>query len=212
MSRATNAERSPLLRIQSRPSDAPSFSVADVAPSTLHITAVGLLLAAAHQAASVLAARAAADLNQAAVCRRLHGPVADPADDERCRALAVQLELASLATTEAVLTRAMAVLAPIPIGVAADRFGRRPFLVLALVGSVLDIASRMFICLFCPSSFRVNNEKGLIRNFSKDGLPQVFPVRLTWLSASFGLFAGGRNAFFAIIYTIITDVTSKAQR
>lgn len=147
MSRATNSERSPLLRIQSRQSDAPSFCIADVAPSTFQITAVCLLLVAAHQAASSLAMLAAADLNEAVVCRSFYGHVPDPTNGEHCRELTVHSKLANLLGVEAMLAMAMSIAAPIPIGVAADRYGRRPLLVLTLVGSVLNVGSRLFICL-----------------------------------------------------------------
>ncbi|OAR05966.1 hypothetical protein LLEC1_07664 [Akanthomyces lecanii] len=194
MSRATNSERSPLLRLQSRQSDAPSFSVANVAPSTFQITSTCLLLVAAHLVASLLATAAAVSLNQAAACRNIYGRVPDPTNDAHCDDPALFSELSRLLSVEAILTTVASIFAPIPIGVAADRYGRRPFLVLALVGSVLKIGSRLFICLF-----------ELFRSV-------VFPLRLIWLSTSFELFTGGGAAFFAIIYTILTDVTSKAQR
>lgn len=158
MSRATNSERSPLLRIQSRQSDAPSVSVADVAPSTFQVTAVCMMLVVTHQVASLLAALAAADLNQAAVCRSLDGHVPNPTNDERCSDPTLFSELASLLGVEAVLATAMSILAPIPIGVAADRYGRRPFLVLALVGSALNVGSRLLICLFVLVLFRGEHE------------------------------------------------------
>ncbi|ATY64547.1 Major facilitator superfamily general substrate transporter [Cordyceps militaris] len=129
-------------------------------------------MAAAHQAASLLAELAAEDLHRAA------------------GGLLVLEDLDSVGAGEAVLAAVAAVVTPIPMGVAADRWGRRPFLVLPLVGSLLNVGSRMLIY----------------------GLPQVFSLRLTWLSASFELFTGGGTAFFAIVYTILTDVTLKAQR
>ncbi|KAJ6790394.1 hypothetical protein PWT90_07775 [Aphanocladium album] len=191
MSRATNSERSPLLRIQSRQSDAPSFAVADVAPSAFQVTGICLALVVAQQVAVLLSTLAAGSLSHAAVCRRLLGEdVADPTNDERCRHTEVVSRLASLSLVEGILATAAGVLAPIPIAVAADRFGRRPFLVLPLVGSALNIVSRVFIYKF----------------------PHVFPPKLIWLSAAIELFSGGGGAFLAIIYTIITDVTYKAQR
>ncbi|XWW95472.1 hypothetical protein V2A60_003431 [Cordyceps javanica] len=187
MSRATNSERSPLLRIQSRESDARSFSVTNVTPSAVQITAVCLLLAVTQQVASVLAALAAQDLSRAAICGRLHDDVSDPAGDERCHEFPVLTQLSTLELGDAILTALIGIAAPIPVGVAADRWGRRPFLTLALVGGALNAGSRMLIY----------------------GFPNGIPLRLTWLSTSFELFSG---TFFAIICTILTDVTSKRQR
>lgn len=215
MSRATNSERSPLLRIQSRQSDAPSLAVtSDLAPSTFQISAVCFALVAAQQVAALLALLATPGLNQAALCRRLYGygnEIADPATDERClQNPALQKQLMRLGSIETTLAAVMAVVAPIPVAIAADRFGRRPFLVLPLAGGLLNIGSRMFICLYPIAPLK--GKMKMLMKCEKDKFPQIFPTQLIWLSALFEHLTGSGATFFAIIYTILTDVTSSAQR
>lgn len=156
MSRATHSERNPLLRIQSRQSDAPSFSIADVAPSPFHTTIICLVIAAVQQVAASLLAPAVLSFNEAILCRNVYGHVADPANDARCKAPAVQSQLSILNAFDDTFGMGAAVLASIPIGVAADRYGRRPFLVAAIISGVLNMGSRICICTLFPGHLSIN--------------------------------------------------------
>lgn len=67
--------------------------------------------------------------------------------------------------------------------------GRKPVIVVAIVGAVLQIVWTFVVTWFSG----------------------IFPLRLVWLGSLFG-FVGGTNVINAILYTMLIDVTEPTER
>jgi MFS family permease len=78
----------------------------------------------------------------------------------------------------------------LPYGLLADRIGRKPTILLAIPGFVLNIVVQ-----------------GIVLWFS-----ETIPLRAIWLSSLTWLFGGGLVVAAAVIWTMMTDVTTEAQR
>lgn len=78
----------------------------------------------------------------------------------------------------------------IPYGLLADRHGRKSTLALSLPGFALNSIFTLVILWFSD----------------------IFPLRALWFTALTWLFGGGPVVSFAIIWTMMADVTSEAER
>lgn len=78
----------------------------------------------------------------------------------------------------------------IPYGLLADRRGRKPTLCLSIPGFALNCII-MFVVMWYSD---------------------VFPLRAVWVSCLAWLFGGGPVVAFAIIWTMMSDVTTEEER
>ncbi|KAH8150986.1 uncharacterized protein LAJ45_05169 [Morchella importuna] len=108
--------------------------------------------------------------------------------EELCKVDSVQREIAMLNGMQTLFSNIPGVVLAIPFGVMADRYGRRPMLMLTLLGLSLSSAWVLLICWF------------------------TLPIKLTWLSSLFYTLGGGASVGSALILMIIADVTPAAQR
>ncbi|RYP41102.1 hypothetical protein DL767_001263 [Monosporascus sp. MG133] len=130
------------------------------------------------------------------LCRRYyssHGshPLGgDQIDEKLCKENIIQTDLQDIMSTMTMLSSIAAFLAAFPWGLAADRFGRKPVVVLAMLGLVVGLLFQMVVLHF----------------------QDVFPVRLIWLSSACAAIGGGAAVLTAIVMSIVTDATSERDR
>lgn len=77
-----------------------------------------------------------------------------------------------------------------PYGLLADRWGRKPVLLMSVLGLLLAITSILVVCWF----------------------PQIFPLRLVWLAWAMTLIGGGAPVGLSMVMTMIADVVKPSQR
>ncbi|EED21287.1 adenylate cyclase, putative [Talaromyces stipitatus ATCC 10500] len=140
------------------------------------------------QAANVVLQPPLVQLKELSSCMSYYGPGWSLGRD--CRVEAVQNELETLIKWQQLLDTAPGILFGVFYGMAADRFGRKPVLALALVGITLA-AIWTQVVLFWPT---------------------VFPTRLTWLSVVFQLAGGGNLVVNAMIFAMVSDITPEEKR
>lgn len=121
------------------------------------------------------------------ICRRHYKSLPGQHD---CTVGPVQAELASVDQLFNTFSRLPGLIVAVPFGIMADRFGRRPVLLLCILGALLqDIASKSILWR-----------------------PDLFPPRLIWLSPA-GTFVGGGEAVASfMVYLVVADVSPPAQR
>ena len=107
-----------------------------------------------------------------------------------CKADAVQSELALLRGWQYLFDSIPGLILAAPVGWAADRHGRKPFVFLALVGFILQGAWPQFVTWFW----------------------QTFDIRAVWFSAFSGIMAGGVDAANSLFFVMVSDVASEARR
>lgn len=78
----------------------------------------------------------------------------------------------------------------IPYGLLADRWGRKPIVLLSMVGILLSMTFTLAVCRFW----------------------QIFPLRLVWLAPVFTVIGGGAPVMFSVILTMIADVMPENER
>ncbi|OKL63828.1 hypothetical protein UA08_01092 [Talaromyces atroroseus] len=127
-------------------------------------------------------------LKELSSCMSYYGPGWSLGRD--CRVDSVQDELTTLMKWQQLLDTAPGILFGAFYGMAADRFGRRPVLLLSLIGITLA-AIWSQVVLFWPT---------------------VFSTRLTWISVVFLLFGGGTLVARAIIFVVVADITPEEKR
>lgn len=98
----------------------------------------------------------------------------------------------------------------IPFGSLADRIGRKKVLMLALVGCLL---SDTWVATVCRClSIVCSSVTGIISNKALGLFPQIFPIRMVWLSGLWQLIGGGGAVVMSLCFTLIGDVCSPGQR
>lgn len=90
------------------------------------------------------------------LCRKHHGQVLDPIKDPRCKDAAVQSEFAKLVAGLYVFGLFPGILAAIPWGLAAEKYGRKPVLFLAILGMAGLNANMLLICKKPPFRIRMH--------------------------------------------------------
>lgn len=107
-----------------------------------------------------------------------------------CKVDAVQAQLALLLGYQEFFDGIPSILLAIPFGWAADQYGRKPILSLALVGVVLRAVWMQLVMWHW----------------------QAFDVRYTWLSTIGLVVGGGSGVLTTLLFTIIADIIPQADR
>ncbi|KID74511.1 MFS efflux pump atnC [Metarhizium brunneum] len=130
------------------------------------------------------------DILEQIVCRR-HG-IARPGDASGpdCKADGIQAELAILVGWMAFCNQVPGIILALPYGFAADRFGRKPVLLLSLIGLILE---EMVVRFILGTSDRI-------------------PAEAIWAAPLLQLIGGGPQIATSMAFTIITDVFPASQR
>ncbi|KAK0743997.1 major facilitator superfamily domain-containing protein, partial [Schizothecium vesticola] len=130
------------------------------------------------------------------ICRRVHGPgfprneTAGRDVDDPCKDDAIAGEIAMILGWDGVFNLLPSIFLAVPFGAVADRYGRVPVIGLVLMGVVLQIAWIMFVCLM-------------------DG---ALDVRYVWAANLASFVGGGQVVFTSMLYTMVADISTDAQR
>ncbi|KAI9751276.1 MAG: hypothetical protein M4579_006129 [Chaenotheca gracillima] len=95
----------------------------------------------------------------------------------------VQDQVASLKGWQMLFDGIPSIILAVPYGALADKYGRKPFVFLNLLGLFLQSISISTICYF----------------------PAVFPIHLVWLSSAFFVLGGGPTVLIALVYSVLAD-------
>ncbi|CAG8949801.1 hypothetical protein HYFRA_00004125, partial [Hymenoscyphus fraxineus] len=114
----------------------------------------------------------------------------EPIDEGMCKGNVVQNELNFLFGTLHFISPIPRLLTTIPYGALADRVGRKPIFILAIVGFILSGICDILIVSFW----------------------KVLPLRLIWLSPLFTFIGGGEAVAAMIFYAIACDITTETAR
>lgn len=107
-----------------------------------------------------------------------------------CKTDAVQSQLALLRGWQTFLDGFPSLVLAIPFGWAADRFGRKPVLLMGVISFPLRAGWIQFVCWFW----------------------QAFDIRMTWLSSLHGLLGGSSPVVVALLFVLLSDITPEADR
>jgi MFS family permease len=107
-----------------------------------------------------------------------------------CKGEAVQSQLSSLRGYQGFLDGIPALLLALPLGWAADKYGRKKLLTIGVTSFVFRAAWMQLVFWFWQS----------------------FDIRWTWASALHGLMSGSSPVASALIFVIISDVVPEAER
>ncbi|KAJ5160912.1 uncharacterized protein N7482_007916 [Penicillium canariense] len=110
--------------------------------------------------------------------------------EEMCKLAEIQAELAAVKGYHMFFDGLLSALMAIPYGLLADRRGRKSTLVLGIPGFFLNSIITVAVLWFSD----------------------IFPLRAIWLSSLAWLIGGGPVVSFAIIWTMMADVTSESER
>ncbi|KAH8690266.1 putative MFS transporter [Talaromyces proteolyticus] len=110
--------------------------------------------------------------------------------EEQCKNSVIQGEIAIVKGYMELFDGVASILLALPYGLLADRIGRKPTILLSIPGFLLNMAMM-----------------GIVLWWS-----DIFPLRAIWLSAIAWLFGGGLVVAAAVVWTMMTDVTTEAQR
>lgn len=89
---------------------------------------------------------AADQIAEGIICHNIHGHIADPMNDPRCKAEAVQSELSLLNGFQNTFELIPSVLCVLPYGMAADKYGRKKLFILNNMGGILQFLAAYTIC------------------------------------------------------------------
>jgi len=111
-------------------------------------------------------------------------------DEQWCKVAEVQGKVAMLKGTQQFLDCIPSLLLSIPVGILADRWGRRPILVAGICAFPLRIGWQLFVCWFWQS----------------------FNLRVSWFSALYAVIFGGSPVLSALFFVVISDITDQDSR
>ncbi|CAC9889322.1 MFS general substrate transporter [Aureobasidium pullulans] len=125
------------------------------------------------------------------VPRSAIGPGALGGVEERlCKISEVQGKVAMLKGTQQFLDCVPSLILSIPVGILADRWGRRPIIVLGICSFPIQMVWQLVVCWFW----------------------QTFDLRVAWFSSLGNLAGGGSPVLSALFFVIISDVTTQETR
>ncbi|KAL4952555.1 major facilitator superfamily domain-containing protein [Aspergillus filifer] len=110
--------------------------------------------------------------------------------EELCKGKEVQSEVAAVKGYMEFFEGMLSILLAAPYGLLADRYGRKKTLCFGIPGFVLN-------CMI---------------NFGVMWFSNIFPLRTVWVSCITFVFGGGPVVTIAIIYTMMSDVTTEEER
>ncbi|KAH7016860.1 MFS transporter [Ilyonectria destructans] len=132
------------------------------------------------------------EIFESILCKQLLGLGTTPNGDGRCKSPAVQDELALLNGWKDTFDQIPGIVLAFPYGLAADRIGRKPVLLLSLFGLLFqEVATRLISWL---SMF------------------DVVPLRAIWFTPVFQIVGGGPEIATSMAYAMITDRFRPDQR
>lgn len=123
------------------------------------------------------------------ICQHLHmhpAALLASTDPPICKAPDVQGELAIVNGWKDTFDQVPGILLALPYGLAADRIGRKPIILLALAGLLLEETAMRLI--FWASSM------------------DLIPVRAVWATPVMQLIGGGPQIATSMVYAMLTDV------
>ncbi|KAL2829492.1 major facilitator superfamily domain-containing protein [Aspergillus cavernicola] len=175
-------EREPLLGERSSP------AARDASPNPLsrHHRRLLLLVCATIVAAdfgSALALAPQISIFESLICRRI-------GDGVDCKSPEVQGELALLTGWKETADQLPGIILALPYGFAADRIGRKPILLLAVAGVVLEDVAIRLVCWWNAA----------------------LPLRMIWATPVFQIIGGGSQTATAMVYAMITDMVPAEKR
>ncbi|KAK1836850.1 hypothetical protein QBC39DRAFT_59933 [Podospora conica] len=125
------------------------------------------------------------------ICRRVHGSNPPRRDgQDPCKDDAITGEIATILGWDGVFNCLPSIFLAVPFGAFADRHGRVPVIGMVLVGVVMQIVWLMFVCLM-------------------DG---ALDVRFVWAANLTSFLGGGPAVFTSMMYTMVADISTDAQR
>ena len=107
---------------------------------------------------------------------------------------------------------ALALLTSIIYGIASDRYGRKPVLLLSMVGLTIGQLWSMLVCMFPIAVFVLVVEALILTRHRPVSLPDIFRVEWTWFCSVFALIGGGGTVFINTLYTTGADVVPVSRR
>ncbi|PYI21871.1 MFS general substrate transporter [Aspergillus violaceofuscus CBS 115571] len=111
-------------------------------------------------------------------------------DEDLCKIKEVQQDLAAVKGYMEFFDGTLSAILAIPYGLMADRFGRKSTICLSIPGFVLNCLMQLAVMWF----------------------PDTFPLRTVWASSLAWLLGGGPVVAFAIIWTMMSDVSTEEER
>ncbi|KAK0645710.1 major facilitator superfamily domain-containing protein [Cercophora newfieldiana] len=121
------------------------------------------------------------------ICERVHGT---GHRDDKCKDTGVQTQLSSLMGGLQAAMMVPGLVLTVPYGALADRYGRVKILGLSLLGITLYMASMAVVC----------------------ARPDVFSLKLIWLSPAFQVIGGGTMVANPMLYATVADIVTDEQR
>lgn len=110
--------------------------------------------------------------------------------EEFCKVTEVQSEVAAVKGYFELFEGILCMLLAIPYGLMADRYGRKPTVCLVIPGYIISIVITFVVMWFSETT----------------------PLRAVWLSTLASLVGGGPAVAFAVVWTMMSDVTSEDER
>ncbi|PYH82499.1 MFS general substrate transporter [Aspergillus uvarum CBS 121591] len=111
-------------------------------------------------------------------------------DEDLCKIKEVQQDLAAVKGYMEFFDGTLSAILAIPYGLMADRLGRKSTICLSIPGFVLNCLMQLAVMWF----------------------PDTFPLRTVWASSLAWLLGGGPVVAFAIIWTMMSDVSTEEER
>ncbi|KZF26174.1 MFS general substrate transporter [Xylona heveae TC161] len=187
-----NSETTPLLQYANPPQRYPPRF-----PKSVYVFCMTLLLILIIDVSNDIQKAPQTEIFEKIICRRFYRDgnhaLSDSASSlERydCKIEPVQSEVALINGWLDTFAMLPGIVLGLPLGVLADRLGRRPVLFLSLFGIWLSELCIKVICL----------------------LPDIFTLRLVWFAQFIQLFGGGSGVATSTLYVMVTDVTDEEDR
>ncbi|KAK3939655.1 major facilitator superfamily domain-containing protein [Diplogelasinospora grovesii] len=128
------------------------------------------------------------------LCRQHYSGAGDssdvPIDERLCKVDAIQSRLAFIFAYYFTVRSVVSVLATLPWSIVADRFGRRPVLIAAPIGLLLDQTLFAVACRFST----------------------VIPLQVAWLSPTLNIVGGGVPTLLATLLSMVADIVPETSR